>query len=160
MKKNIGSIIVLLVIVCAQFGFEWGNQSSSAKKNASPGSEATPSQAASELPFPQMMAALTQNLTLWPALSLDDKKQAVDAAILIFRDRQNSAILRPSDFYVEQIDLAIKANGELQATDIMSMVKMMSVMQYDFYNGQDKDALAKEVLGEQMYQNIRARRQK
>lgn len=159
MKKNTCAFILLMVLVMSQFGFDWGASGDKEKKRMDQSAAAVSSKETS-LPFPQMMAALTQNMTLWPALGAENKKRSVEAAILIFRDRQNSAIMRPADFYVEQIDLAIKANGELQATDIMSMVKMMSVMQYDFYNGQDKDALAKEVLGEQMYQNIRARRQK
>ena len=85
--------------------------------------------------------------------------KSVETAILIFRDRQNSAILRPAEFYVSQIDQAVAANSDLQNADLLTVVKMMSVMQYDFYNGQDKDVLAKEVLGEEMYKSIRARRQ-
>jgi hypothetical protein len=160
-KKNQLMISLLVVLAVGQFGFEWGSAPAT-KKTTSPAAapQQPVSQEGNNLPFPQMMGALTQNLTLWPALSQDNKMRAVEAAILIFRERQNSAILRPADFYTVQIDQALHANPALQQTDLLSMLKMMSVMQYDFYNGQDKDVLAKEVLGVAMYESIRAKRPK
>ncbi len=161
MKKNQALIGLLAVLIIGQFGFEWGTQSAK-NKSAPPAAAAAsmPTTKGGNLPFPQMMGALTQNMTLWPALTQDNKMHAVEAAVLIFRDRQNSAILRPAEFYATQIDQALHANPTLQQTDLISMVKMMAVMQYDFYNGQDKDKLAKEVLGEAMYESIRAHRPK
>ena len=111
-----------------------------------------------DMDFPKMMNALSESLTIWPSLSQDNKKKSVEAAMLLFRDRQNSAIMRPADFYVAQIDQGLNTNPQLKKADILSILKMMAVMEYDFYNGQNKDALAKEVLGEQMYKTIRARR--
>ncbi len=157
MKKNQIQAWLLVILMIGQLGFEWGAQSGE-KKNV-PAHSSTSIPRERNVPFPQMMGALSQNMTLWPTLSQDNKKSSVEAAILLFRNRQNSAILRPAEFYVAQIDEAIQANSTLQKTDLMTMVKMMSVMQYDFYNGQNKDALAKEVLGEEMAKTVRARRQ-
>ena len=78
---------------------------------------------------------------------------------MLFRERQNIAILRPADFYATQIDRALAANSQMQGADLMTVVKMMAVMEYDFYNGQNKDALAKEVLGEKVYEGLRSKRQ-
>ncbi len=158
MKKNKSVVLVLAALVLVQWGFDWG----APKKEAKPVAVSAPAKqvaSGANIQFPQMMNALSENLKIWPSLSQENKKKAVEAAMMLFRERQNSAIMRPADFYVTQIDQGLSTNAQLQNADILSIVKMMAVMEYDFYNGQDKDALAKEVLGEQMYKTIRARRQ-
>lgn len=161
-KKNTPWIVVFLVTLSLHFGFDWNapkKEKPAANEKQAPiaAQSAATQQRVANLPFPQMMAILGQNLTLWPSLSQDNKKKAVEAIILLYRSRQNTAILRPADFYASQIDQSLKANPALQGTDLMSILKILSVMEYDFYNGQDKEALAKEVLGEKMAQSVRSR---
>jgi len=160
-NKNNSIVLIAAIIILFQMGFDWGapQKKGASDRTSSAATSAPKSMNGADIPFPQMMNALSGNLKLWSSLSTENKKKAVEAAISIFRDRENSAILQPAGFYVTQIDQGLNANPQMQQADILSIVKMMAVMQYDFYNGQNKEALAKEVLGEQMYQSIRARRQ-
>ena len=157
MKKNKWILWILPVLAISHFGFEWGAQPGEKKSGSS--AMGNSQSRGSGLPFPQMMGALSQNMTLWPTLSEENKKKAVEATVMLFRERQNTAIMRPADFYVTQIDRALAANSQMQGADLMTVVKMMAVMEYDFYNGQNKDALAKEVLGEKVYEGLRSKRQ-
>lgn len=160
MKKNNSFILLLTVIAVFQMGFDWGSpqKKDTAKKMSSMVAPVQKASNGADISFPQMMNALTENLKIWSSLSAENKKKSVEVAISLFRDRENSAILQPAAFYVTQIDQGLNANPQMQQADILSIVKMMAVMQYDFYNGQNKDTLAKEVLGEQMYESVRARR--
>lgn len=164
MKKNKSLVLLMVLIALGQMGFDWGaptgekkNASGRANASAAANQNNVPANLA-QIPFPQMMGALSQNLTLWSLLTPENKLKAVEAAIVYYRDRQNIAILQPAELYVDQINQGLGANPALQGSDIMATMKMMAVMQYDFYNGQDKDQLAKEVLGEKLYETVRARR--
>ena len=153
---------VILIAAFAQLGFEWGKPVEKTSEAKQPAvvekAPSAPMAAANNVPFPQMMGALSQNMTLWTTLAEENKKRAVEASIMVYRSRDNSAILKPSDFYVKQIDQSLLANPSLQGTNLMGLLKILSVMEYDFYNGQNKDELAKQTLGEKMYESIRARR--
>ncbi len=109
--------------------------------------------------FSDMMNQLSQNLQGWSALPPDSKKRAVEAVISLYKNRDNTAILNGADFYVQKLDEALAANAPFMNADILTVVKILAVMEYDFYNGQNKDELAKELLGEGMAQAIRAQRQ-
>jgi len=43
--------------------------------------------------------------------------------------------------------------------DIMTMLNILAVMEYDYYNGQNKDELARKVLGEKAFEENQVRRQ-
>lgn len=155
MKKSKIILSFLVAAMLIQLGFVWDTPKDS--KKTAPAAAAASKKV--DLPFQQVMGALMQNMTLWSSLSGSNKKKAVEAVVLLYQTRENSAILRPADFYVSQIDQSLKSNPALQSTDLLVIVKLLAVMEYDFYNGQNKDELAKEVLGEKMYEAIRARRQ-
>ncbi|HCM43256.1 MAG TPA: hypothetical protein DIS66_08115 [Candidatus Omnitrophica bacterium] len=160
MKFYLATSTVLLTAML-QFGFDWGKPVDKKNEVKQPAavekSLPTSMSAANNIPFPQMMGALSQNMTLWGTLPAENKTRAVEASVMIYRSRENSAILKPADFYVKQIDQSILANPSLQSTNLMGLLKILAVMEYDFYNGQNKDELAKETLGEKMYQSIRMR---
>jgi len=152
--------MVLGVCIATQLGFEWGSASKK-KQKASPApvyAQAVVPKSNEPVSFSQMMTALSQDLVSWPRLSAENKNQAVEAAKLFFQDSFNSAILRPADFYVAQIDEVLIANQSLQQVDLMSVLKMMAVAEYDFYNGQNKDELAKEILGDEIYQSLNSQK--
>lgn len=163
LTKGIGMKFYLLigaVILAAamQVGFDWGKPVEKPKAAQSAKAGAAPSTTTVDIPFPQMMGALSQNMTLWPTLSEENKTRAVEASILVYRTRDNAAILKSADFYAGQVDQAMQANPALQGSNLMTIIRILAVMEYDFYNGQNKDELAKETLGEKMYQAIRARK--
>ena len=114
---------------------------------------------ASGIAFPDMMTQLSQNLTLWEKLNAAEKKQAIEAVIGLYKNRDNVAILNSGDFYATKIDETIRANPPVINMDIMTMIRILAVMEYDFYNGQNKDELAKKLLGEKGFSENQVRRQ-
>lgn len=141
------SKLLLILILAAQTAAVPAHAEDAAKKEVN-------------LPYQQMMGILMQNLTVWPLLSKNDKTKALEGAIRMYRNRDNIAILRSADFYASQMDHAIQANPDFQKSDIMTALKILSVMEDDFYNGQNREKLGKEVLGEKMYNAIQMRKPK
>lgn len=113
----------------------------------------------SGIAFPEMMGQLSRNMAIWGQLNAAEKKQAVEAVIGLYKNRDNIAILNTGEFYVGKIEETLKNNPPVAGTDIMTLVRILAVMEYDFYNGQNKDALAKEVLGEKGFADNKMRRQ-
>ncbi len=149
--KRIGwmtGFLVLALVVGSAYGF-FG-----VKKEP-----ATTETQGSGIAFPEMMGQLSRNMALWARLNAAEKKQAVEAVIGLYKNRDNIAILNTGEFYVGKIEETLKANPPVVGTDIMTLVRILAVMEYDFYNGQNKDALAKEVLGEKGFADNKIRRQ-
>ena len=152
MNKRIGLIALALVGVLAVgscYGFL------SVKTDKAPAAE----KKGSGMAFPDMMTQLSQNLNLWERLSAAEKKQSVEAVIGLYKNRDNVAILNTGDFYATKIDETLKANPPVINMDIMTMMRILAVMEYDFYNGQNKDELAKKLLGEKGFTENQVRRQ-
>ncbi|HNX69522.1 MAG TPA: hypothetical protein PLL75_06225 [Candidatus Omnitrophota bacterium] len=150
MDKRIGVAVLVLLTVSLCYGF-FG------VKNAK---ESEPQkQANSGIAFPDMMNQLSRNMSLWPKLGQEEKKQAVSAIIGLYKNRENAAILNTPEFYVTKINESLRGNPVAASMDIMTMVRVLAVMEYDFYNGQDKEELAKKLLGEKGYQENKMRRQ-
>jgi len=113
----------------------------------------------SGMAFPDMMAQLSQNMALWERMGGSEKKQAVEAVISLYKNRDNVAILNTGEFYVGKIDETLTANPSVANIDIMTLMRILSVMEYDFYNGENKDALARKTLGEKGFAENQTRRE-
>jgi ABC-type phosphate/phosphonate transport system substrate-binding protein len=113
----------------------------------------------SGMTFPDMMNQLSRNMSLWERLSAGEKKQAVDAVIVLYKNEDNVAILNAGEFYVGKIDETVRANPQAANMDIMALLRILAVMEYDFFNGENKDAMAKRLLGEKGFQENQMRRQ-
>jgi len=150
MKNRTGIIVlgILAVVLCLGFF--------SIKTDKKPVMETEPG---AGMAFGDMMNQLSQNMLLWDKMSANEKKQAVTAVVTLFKNRDNIAILNPADFYVDKISETLLANPTVSNMDIMTMLRILAVMEYDFYNGENKDALAKKVLGDQGYTENQKRRQ-
>jgi len=111
------------------------------------------------LAFSNMMTQLSQNMSLWGRLNAAEKKQAVEAVIGLYKNRDNVGILNTGEFYTNKIDETIRGNPSVANMDIMTMVRILAIMEYDFYNGENKDALARKTLGEKGFLENQTRRQ-
>lgn len=109
--------------------------------------------------FPDMMTQLSRNMALWERMGGDEKKQSVEAVIGLYKNRDNVAILNTGEFYAGKIDETLKANPSVANMDIMTLLRVLSIMEYDFYNGENKDALARKTLGEKGFAENQTRRQ-
>ena len=146
MKKTTVVLILILIIsvTAAQAAFFDKDKAQSAQT-------AGPS-------FEQMMNQLSVNCALWGQLSAENKKKAVDAVIQYYKIRDNIAILGLPDFYVQKVNETLAGDPGVANLDLPRVIKILAVMEYDFYNGQNKDELAKQTLGEKMYESNRLRR--
>lgn len=160
MKKINFAILIVLALALPQLAF-FGKEEPQPVANAAKSSSDSGSKGDALKPadFGNMMNQLSANLMTWNSLSNANKTQAVDAVIQLYKNRENSAILKPADFYVQKIDEAIGANPAMANSNLINIVRIMAVMEYDFYNGKNKDDLAKEVLGDRMAQAVKMRRQ-
>jgi hypothetical protein len=154
MKKRTGMIVlgILAVVLCLGFF--------SIKTDKKPVMEAKQeSTQGSGMAFGDMMNQLSQNMSLWDKMSTDEKKQAVTAVVMVYRNRDNIAILNTPDFYVDRISETLLTNPTVSNMDIMTMLRILAVMEYDFYNGENKDELARRILGDKAYAENQLRRQ-
>lgn len=153
MKKiKVVSIFLAVLALTHTAFFEKNGQQNPAPAGASPA-------APSALSFGEMMNQLSQNLTVWKTMDSANKKQAIEAVIRLYATRENSAILKPADFYVQKLDEALAGNPGMANSNLITIVKILSVMEYDFYNGKNKEDLARETLGEKMAQAIKMKHQ-
>ena len=113
-----------------------------------------------EPPSPQIQTIFAQlniNTQGWLGLANGDKVASIDAMIKLFQERQNTAITKSPEEYAQKIDGMLTANENMKTLTLPTLIKIAAVMEYDFYNGQDKEALAQEVLGPQLYQQNKVR---
>lgn len=111
------------------------------------------------LPFPVVMTQLSQNMVLWASMSQGEKKTTVEAVINLYKNRENAAILNGADFYTNKINDTLRTNPPVANLNIMTLVRILAIMDYDFYNGQNKEELAQQTLGERAFKENQARRQ-
>lgn len=101
--------------------------------------------------FPNMMGQLSKSMESWNQYAPENQAAAVRAVIGLYKSRQNTAILKDPDFYVERISQSLNGNQTLRALPIQGVLRILAIMEYDFYNGQDKDELARQALGEKLF---------
>jgi hypothetical protein len=152
MNKRMG-LIVLAVAGVLAVGSCYGFLSVKTDKAGSPEKKA------SGVNFPDMMTQLSQNMSFWKRLNPSEKKQAVDAVIGLYKNRDNVALLNSGEFYSEKIDETLRDNPGVMNMDIMTLMRILAIMEYDFYNGENKDALAKKTLGDKGFSDNQTRRQ-
>ena len=86
----------------------------------------------------------------------EDKAMVVLHYIKEFQIRGTKITKSPA-YYAGLIDSMAANNPSLLANSFDRLLQMVAVMEYDFNNGQDKDILAKQLLGEQGYQTNKQR---
>ena len=148
MKKRILILVCWSMVVAV-----WGADAAFFEQKEKPQAQAT------GRPFEEMMNKLTVSLQGWNQLNQDDKLKAVDAVISLYKVRENSAILNSGSFYVKKVDDTLAGDPSVLNMNLPTVMKILSVMEYDFYNGQNKDELARQILGENGYEANKSRRQ-
>ena len=153
-KTLIGLGILLLVTNSMTAAFF--STRSKASAAAVPGTALARRPPASEN-LPAILQQLNNNVETWSSVGQADRVAAVDAVIKLFQTRENVAILNTPEFYSQRIDEYLGANPTMRSLTLPTLIKIASVMEYDFYNGQNKDDLAQQVLGPQLFEQNRQR---
>ncbi len=97
------------------------------------------------------MALLEENMHTWQSLSWREKETAVQDVITYLELTKNSVIKYSPPHYVKQLDEILPVDPVMRDQSIVNVVTYLAIVEYDFFNGQDKDKLALELLGEQKF---------
>ena len=101
--------------------------------------------------YPAMLASLSKDLNIWNRLHPADQLVAVAAVMDLFVKQNQVKFTKSPEFYVRRLNQTLMTNGEIRAMPLDRVMMILSVMEYDFDNGQDKDELARQILGPDMY---------
>jgi hypothetical protein len=116
------------------------------------------SQQLNPMVYQVVMNELMQSTEKWSEVESAYKKQAVLTVIQLFKQNQSATISKPADFYVARVDqLTEQEVGAGRA--LPDLIRFAAVMEYDYDVGLDQDELAKKMLGPQLYELNRQRRQ-
>lgn len=101
--------------------------------------------------FSEVMNSLVQSLEIWDDLAYPQKLIAVQSIIQVLQEQDGAEISQPAEYYVARADAMLRENPGFPY-GLPAMVRFLAVMDYDFKTGQDPDALAREVLGDELYE--------
>ncbi|MCM8774746.1 MAG: hypothetical protein NC930_00080 [Candidatus Omnitrophica bacterium] len=152
-KSIIVAGILLLVtnaMTAAFFSSKQALQPAGSVESATPKEPVSPN-------LPYIIAQLNLNMLSWQDVRRVDQVAAVQEMIRLFKERENSAILNSAEFYTDRINEMITANPTVKNVTLPTLVKIVAVMEYDFYNGQNKEDLAQQILGPQLYEQNKIR---
>ena len=96
-----------------------------------------------------LMASFETSSQAWPLIIDDEAKSAVVSAYIEQYRRQRVSINKSSVYYAGLIDALSQQSPEMLNQPFKQVLQILAILEYDFNNGQDKDALALKVLGNQ-----------
>lgn len=109
--------------------------------------------------FGQVVASLDQSGHAW-ALIIDSEAKEMLVSHYIQQYQQQGTIIRKGpSHYVGMVDSMSQSAPEMLAQPFPKILRIISVMEYDFDNGRNKDVMAREILGEKMYHQNKERLQ-
>lgn len=110
--------------------------------------------------FDDVVASLDQSSHAWP-LVMDKEAKEILIDHYIQQYRQKGIVIRkPPLHYAGMVDSMSREAPEMLNQPFSQILQIMAIMEYDFDNGQSKDAMARKILGEKSYyQNLERLRQ-
>lgn len=130
-------VFATLLFVFSTYAFAQG-----AKKPAQTGMEL-------DQHFKDTWEALTKTSVIWPQID-DNKMRAQIISMYIGIFKQNGIKITNSPvYYVARLSEIYNENPALFKNPFNVVLQTIAIIDYDFDNRQDKDYLAKQILGEQ-----------
>jgi hypothetical protein len=107
--------------------------------------------------FTRLISVFKDSSTKWT--SIQDAKQKELIVYYFISEFQDAGIkIKKSPFYyVSMIDSMAAQSPEMLAHPLSAIIQVVAIIEYDFDNGQDKDAMAKGILGEEGFLRNKAR---
>ncbi|MFZ5801913.1 MAG: hypothetical protein ACOY3K_02215 [Candidatus Omnitrophota bacterium] len=112
-----------------------------------------------ERTYPIAFAELLKTTKNWNSLPASDKVRVVDDVIKLFQERDNVAVLKGAEYYAQRLDEASATGNFPMQLPLPSLLQILAVMEFDYYNGQNRDDYAKKLLGDKLYQIAKLRRE-
>lgn len=110
-------------------------------------------------PFEDVLASLDRSSRAWP-LIIDNPAKEMLLAHMIQRYRKDGIMIqKPPAYYASMIDGMTGEAPEMLDKPLPQLLQVAAIIEYDFDNGQDKDELARRLLGPQGFEQNRQRLQ-
>ena len=100
---------------------------------------------------------LEVNSEMWPMILDPSIKEILVSQYIEWFRVQGVIINKDAKHYVDFIDGFTSNNKKSLQQPFKNLVKIAAIMEYDFDNGQNKDMVARQYLGEQLYQSNKTR---
>lgn len=113
--------------------------------------------ASEEVNMEQIWKELEISSEVWMYIMDPKPKEITIQRYIDWYAKQGIKIKRPASFYVSAIDSMASQNEALLKNSFKDVFMIVAVLEYDFDNGQDRDALARQILGEPLYSQNRKR---
>lgn len=161
--KILGLVLILslslIPLACSEQKASQPGTSSLPKNDVEATTSALPQPTLPDPVYERVFAELVLTARNWPNVPEGDKIKAVTEVIDLYKKRENVAILKEPSFYAGRIDDAAATGSFPITAPLPTLVQLFAVMEYDYYNGQNKDELAKSILGEPLYTVIKRSRE-
>ncbi|MCA9407297.1 MAG: hypothetical protein H6755_01915 [Candidatus Omnitrophica bacterium] len=94
---------------------------------------------------------------VWPQIiDREPKRLSIQRQIDLYKE-QGINIYKSADHYIGMIDSLSINNPSLLKNPFEKVVMLVAVLEYDFDNGQDRDSLARQILGGKLYEENKRR---
>ena len=100
---------------------------------------------------------LNRSSEIWTRVNDSENKYFIVEHYIDTYRQAGIAITKPPEHYTVMIDDMIYNNPSVSSKPFSDILRIVAVMEYDFNNGQNKDTLARQLLGEKVYLSNRAR---
>lgn len=104
-----------------------------------------------------ILAALARSSEAWGLMIDMEAKAAVVSHFISVFARNGVVIEKPPAYYAQAIDGMTQSRNEMLSMPFPDLLQTIAIIEYDFNNGMDKDALARKVLGENAWVQNRKR---
>lgn len=105
-----------------------------------------------EVDLAEVWKKLDKKSTVWTLL-IDDQAKLLTVSEYIDRFQKQGVKINESPMhYVQMIDQLTSENPQMLQRPFGEILQILAIVDYDFNNGMDKDALARAVLGEAGYE--------
>ncbi len=97
--------------------------------------------------FDRLLKSFETSSRAWPLIIDMEAKVMIVSEFIKRYHNQKVNINKPSQHYAELIDSMVSSSPAMLNQPLEQILKIVAVIEYDFNNGQDKDALALKILG-------------
>lgn len=109
------------------------------------------------LDITQIWDELQVSTEIWPMILDRQPKEVVINQYIDWYKEQGIFIRKSASLYVDLIDDISRGNDQILKNPFKNILRVAAIMEYDFDNGQDKERMALQVLGEKVYQENKER---
>ena len=99
--------------------------------------------------FDEVIRSLNRSARDWTLMIDASAKETVVSYYIDLYRRRGIQIRKPAEYYAQMIDGISAENSTMLEPPFEQVMRVVATIEYDFENGQDKDALAQKILGSQ-----------